>query len=106
MNSYCTHRFKPLVTINTYSINNPVSYSYRLQMVTLEVVAGKYQMLNWIIVQCMHIHVRYRNSSITKHYDKIKSRKGTKIAIIAAARKMMRAIYVMLKEDRYFRPDG
>jgi hypothetical protein len=64
------------------------------------------QMLNWIIVQCMHIHVRYCNSSVIKHYNKIKSRKGTKIAIIAAAGKMMRAIYVMLKEDRSFRPDG
>jgi hypothetical protein len=42
----------------------------------------------------------------TKHYNKIKSRKGTKVAIIAAARKMMRMIYVMLKEDRSFRPDG
>jgi transposase len=64
------------------------------------------QMLNWIMVQCTHTHVRYCNSSVTRHYNKIKSRKGTKIAIIAAARKMMRAIYVMLKEDRSFRPDG
>jgi transposase len=65
------------------------------------------QMLNWIMVQCIHTHVRYcSNSSVTKHYNKIKSRKGSKIAIIAAARKMMRIIYVMLKEDRSFRPDG
>ena len=65
------------------------------------------QMLNWIMVQCIHTHVRYcSNSSVTKHYNKIKSRKGSKIAIIAAARKMMRVIYVMLKEDRSFRPDG
>jgi hypothetical protein len=40
------------------------------------------------------------NSSVTRHYNKIKSRKGTKVAIIAAARKMMRVIYVMLKEVR------
>lgn len=65
------------------------------------------QMLNWIMVQCIHTHVRYcSDSSVTKHYNKIKSRKGSKIAIIAAARKMMRVIYVMLKEDRSFRPDG
>lgn len=64
------------------------------------------QMLNWIMVQCIHTHVRYCNSSITKHYNKIKSKKGSKIAIVAAARKMMRVIYVMLKEDRSFRPDG
>jgi transposase len=64
------------------------------------------QMLNWIMVQCTHTHVRYCNSSVTRHYNKIKFRKRTKIAIIAAARKMIRVIYVMLKEDRSFRPDG
>lgn len=64
------------------------------------------KMLNWIMVQCTHIHVRYCQSSITVHYNKIKNRKrNNKIAIIAAARKLMRVIYVMLKEDRPFRLD-
>jgi transposase len=67
-------------------------------------------MLNWIMIQCTHVHVRYcDSSSITQHYNKIKARKGSnKIAIMAAARKMMyaRAIYVMLKEERSFRLDG
>lgn len=64
-------------------------------------------MLNWIMVQCIHVHVRWcRESSITRHYERIKKRKGSKIATIAAARKMMRAIYVMLKEERSFRLDG
>src|SRR4051812_33821068 len=64
------------------------------------------RMLNWIIVQCIHTHGIYCNSSVTKHYNKIKSRKETKVATIAAARKMMRVICVMQKEDRSFRPDG
>lgn len=64
------------------------------------------KMLNWIMVQCTHTHVRYCQSSITMHYNKIKNRKrNNKIAIIAAARKLMRVIYVMLKEDRPFRLD-
>lgn len=64
------------------------------------------KMLNWIMVQCTHTHVRYCQSSITVHYNKIKNRKrNNKIAIIAAARKLMRVIYVMLKEDRPFRLD-
>lgn len=50
--------------------------------------------------------IRYCQSSITVHYNKIKNRKrNNKIAIIAAARKLMRVIYVMLKEDRPFRLD-
>jgi transposase len=65
------------------------------------------EMLNWIMVQCVHVHVVHcSNSSITRHYNRIKSRKGSKIAIVAAARKMMKAIYVMLKEERSFRLDG
>jgi len=64
------------------------------------------KMLNWIMVQCTHTHVRYCQSSITVHYNKIKNRKrNNKIAIIAAARKLMRVIYVILKEDRPFRLD-
>ena len=64
------------------------------------------KMLNWIMVQCTHTHVLYCQSSITVHYNKIKNRKrNNKIAIIAAARKLMRVIYVMLKEDRPFRLD-
>lgn len=62
------------------------------------------KMLNWIMVQCTHTHARYCQSSITVHYNKIKNRKrNNKIAIIAAARKLMRVIYVMLKEDCPFR---
>ncbi len=66
------------------------------------------EMLNWILVQCTHVHVRHcsSNSSITQHYNRIKARKGSKVAIMAAARKMMCAIYVMLKEERSFRLDG
>lgn len=64
-------------------------------------------MLDWIMAQCTHVHVRHcADSSITRHYNRIKARKGSKIAIMAAARKMMCAIYVMLKEERSFRLDG
>lgn len=59
------------------------------------------KMLNWIMVQCTHTHVRYCQSSITVHYNKIKNRKrNNKFAIIAAARKLMRVIYVMLNKGR------
>lgn len=65
------------------------------------------EMLNWILVQCTHVHVRHcSNSSITQHYNRIKARRGSRVAIMAAARKMMCAIYVMLKEERSFRLDG
>jgi transposase len=64
-------------------------------------------MLNWIMVQCTRIHVRRCvDSSITKFYEQVSRRRGDKIAIVAAARKLMRAIYIMLKEEQTFRLDG
>ncbi len=63
-------------------------------------------MLNWIMIQCTHIHVLNCESSITKHYNKIKETRGPKIAIVAAARKLTRAVYIMLREERAFRLDG
>ncbi|MHB1868050.1 MAG: transposase [Nitrososphaerales archaeon] len=63
-------------------------------------------MLNWILIQCTHIHVLNCDSSVTKHYNRIKETRGNKIAIVAAARKLTKAIYIMLREERAFRLDG
>jgi transposase len=63
-------------------------------------------MLNWIMIQCTRIHVRKYDSAITKFYQQVSKRRGEKVAIVAAARKLMRAIYIMLKEEQAFRLDG
>ncbi len=63
-------------------------------------------MLNWIMVQCTRVHVRRSDSSITRFYEQVSARRGEKVAIVAAARKLMRAVYIMLKEEQAFRLDG
>ncbi len=64
-------------------------------------------MLNWIMVQCTRVHVRRCDSSaITKFYEQVSARRGEKVAFMAAARKLMRAVYIMLKEGQAFRLDG
>lgn len=64
-------------------------------------------MLNWIMIQCTRIHVRRcESSAITRFYRQVSARRGEKIAIVAAARKLMRAVYIMLKEEQAFRLDG
>jgi transposase len=69
--------------------------------------SGGNSMLNWIMIQCTRIHVRkYDSSAITKFYQQVSKRRGEKVAIVAAARKLMRAIYIMLKEEQAFRLDG
>jgi transposase len=63
-------------------------------------------MLNWIMIQCTRIHVRRCDSTITRFYKQVAARRGEKVAIVAAARKLMRTMYIMLKEDETFRLDG
>jgi transposase len=63
-------------------------------------------LLNWIMIQCTRVHVRRCDSSITRFYTELAKRRGEKVAIVAAARKLMRAMYFMLKEEQAFRLDG
>jgi transposase len=63
--------------------------------------------LNWIMIQCTRVHIRRcESSAITKFYKQVSARRGEKIAIVAAARKLMRVVYMMLKEEQTFRLDG
>lgn len=63
--------------------------------------------LSWIMIQCTRVHVRRcSDSSITRFYTELAKRRGEKVAIVAAARKLMRAICIMLKEEQTFRLDG
>jgi transposase len=63
-------------------------------------------LLNWIMIQCTRVHVRRCDSSITRFYTELAKRRGERVAIVAAARKLMRAMYFMLKEEQAFRLDG
>lgn len=57
--------------------------------------------LRWILVQCAHITVRHP-SRLATFYRRLAKRKGTKIATIATARKMLRVIWFMLARDEPF----
>jgi hypothetical protein len=63
-------------------------------------------MLSWVMVQCTRVHVRRCDSAITRFYKQVSRRRGEKVAIVAAARKLVKAAYVMLKEEKAFRLDG
>ena len=63
-------------------------------------------LLNWVVVQCTRVHVRWCDSAITRFYKDLAKRRGENVAIVAAARKLMRAMYIMLKEEQAFRLDG
>lgn len=57
------------------------------------------------MIQCIRSQVRNCESAITRHFNEVMKRRDENIAIVAAARKLMRAIYIMLKENQAFRLD-
>ncbi|KXB00161.1 hypothetical protein AKJ40_01780 [candidate division MSBL1 archaeon SCGC-AAA259M10] len=63
--------------------------------------------LRWILVEDVWIHVGCADSQLTKYYRKKKREKGDgRMAAIATARKMLTAIYYMLKRGEEYRSDG
>lgn len=58
--------------------------------------------LKWLLVECTTIHVKSADSSITEDYNRISLRAGKKKAKIAAARRILRAVYYMLKRKQDF----
>jgi len=63
--------------------------------------------LRWILVEAVRVHVRWcPDSKITKHYNKIKKKKRANVAATAAARKLLQAIYHMLKNKEEFQIEG
>ena len=59
--------------------------------------------LRWILVECVHSHVRYApHSDISMFYYRIKKNSGGGKAAVAAASKLLHVIWWMLKEKREF----
>ena len=58
-------------------------------------------MSRWILVEAVHSHVRYApNSDLTNFYKRLAKKRGTSKAAVAAASKLLRIMYRMLKENR------
>lgn len=63
--------------------------------------------LQWILVQAVQTHFQYcPESNISSFYRRLKKKKPTNVAKIAAARKLLQAIYHMLKNEDEFRVEG
>jgi len=60
-------------------------------------------MLRWVLVESVHSHIRYANNSvITKFYKRLAKKRSSSKAAVAAASKMLRIIYWMLKCNMTF----
>jgi transposase len=59
--------------------------------------------LRWIMTECTHTHVRtVPESSVSKFYAKIARKKGKQKGIVAAASKLLKIVYWVMKERREY----
>ncbi len=62
-------------------------------------------LLRWVLVQCAWMHLTHaEDSRLKRFFWKLARRKGKQIAIVATARKLLVAIYWMLRRGEPFRP--
>ena len=60
-------------------------------------------MVRWVLTEAVHSHVRYApKSDITVFYKRLAKKRGSGKATVAAAAKMLRVIFWMLKDRREF----
>ncbi len=56
--------------------------------------------LRWVMVEAAQTHVHKYDTSITRAYNRIAERRGKRIAVIAAARKLLMCSYSVLRNKR------
>ncbi len=58
-------------------------------------------MMRWTVVEAIHVHARHApDSNLTKFYRRLAKKRGTSKAAVAAASKLLRIMYRMLKEKK------
>jgi len=59
--------------------------------------------LRWIMLECVHAHIRSeKNSNIAQFYFRIARKKGNSKAAVAAAAKLLKVVYWIMKERRTY----
>ena len=55
------------------------------------------------MLECLHAHIRNeKNSNVTQFYTRISKKKGNSKAAVAAASKLLKIVYWVMKENRTY----
>lgn len=60
------------------------------------------KMLRWVVLECLWVHLQY-DTHISRFFFRLVAKKGKKVAAVAAARRLLVAIYWMLVQKEKFR---
>jgi transposase len=65
------------------------------------------RLLRWVLQECVWMHLKNADDThLARFFYRIARRKGRKIAAVAAARKLLKVMYWMLKNKEVFHPNG
>ena len=59
--------------------------------------------IRWALTQAVHVHIQYE-SNLTRFYRKLAAKKPSQVAVMATARKMLKVIYWMLRNNEPYHP--
>ena len=59
--------------------------------------------MRWALVQAVHIHIRCE-TNLTQFYRRLAETKPGQVAVMATARKMLKVVYWMLRNDEPYHP--
>jgi len=59
--------------------------------------------LRWALTQAVHVHIR-SETNLTRFYRRLAETKPVQVAVMATARKMLKVVYWMLRNDEPFHP--
>ena len=61
--------------------------------------------LRWALTQAVHAHLRHE-TNLTRFYRRLAGKKPTQVATMATARKMLKVVYWMLRNNEPYHPGG
>jgi transposase len=59
--------------------------------------------IRWALTQAVHVHIRY-DTNLTRFYKRLAAKKPSQVAVMATARKMLKVIYWMLRNNEPYHP--
>jgi len=59
--------------------------------------------LRWELTQAVHSHLRHE-TNLTRFYRRLARKKPNQVAVMATARKMLKTVYWMLRNNEPFHP--
>jgi len=96
------NRFKTEQKLLSYAGLVPVTYQSGDKEWKGHIAKGN-TFIKTVLVECVGIHIiKRKDSKITYMYNEIKDRRGRKVAKIAAAKRLLRIIYWMLKRNEEY----